>query len=320
MKFIAILFTFLITHLAYSQFVTYKNDTNFIYSVAGGTELFSIIYKSNSDSPVFKMQYSSDNNYSDSKFIDFNYTFDNKICSLQARVHNKKYLLMSSCQTFSPKIQIDNFKKTDDLFTIGKYTCNLYKAQVGDTKEYMALYTTNLNDGIDYNIPMQELQQVFSVKIPVLEKGEIVIEGGMLFENNTYWEIINYVKKETIDQEFVLEQNDLLDIYTTLVLNQKSKIVDKDHKLTPSFCLVQSHDDNDKLVDEKISDFLDDMCVYFENFGYSNYSNFCNDFDMEIESLSKKYKKYEILNTTQVVQFNKIAKEYSIDIRKKGIK
>lgn len=165
---------------------------------------------------------------------------------------------------------------------------------------------------------MKEIEKLVSVEIPVLEKGEIVISIEMNMSDGNYWEMIKYIKSESIKQEMTLSEKNLTELYELMILD--IEIPEASQYPSPSYCTVRGFDENtDELVKEKTEYFLNDMCNYFEEFGKYNNESFCLFFDNEIERQSKNLAKYEILDTKQILKYRYELLKYSKTNLKKNL-
>ncbi|MCV9926928.1 hypothetical protein OIU83_04665 [Flavobacterium sp. LS1R49] len=307
-----IIFSFLlISNLAECQLINYKCNKQLSYLVGSDTEIHSIFYNDKIESPVFNMQYDKNSNFSECDYIDFYYELKGKRYDLQGKIFNQKYVMVTGYTSSAQVLQITNLAKTDDLFTIGKFSCKEYKAEIEKTGSYMVLYTTNLEDGLDYNRPMQEIQKTMNILIPNLKKGEIVVQIVMQMPGNKYWKMIDYLGSETINQEIILNEKNLSQIYKTVIQGEEG-VIPEEISPTPIYCSIIGHNgDTDRDVKEKINDFFRNMCIYFDQFGNLDNKDFCIYFDKEIDRKAKFYKKHEILNAKQVTEFEKELKGYS---------
>lgn len=310
MKKLLLLIILILANTMYCQFVNYKYNMHILYKLGEEGELHSILYNNKEYAPIMNKQYTPDQNFTDNDDVNFSYSFKGKTQIVNGKMYNQKDVIIRGISSSEINFQAKNLEKTTDLYTVHNFSCNEYKKEIEDTKSYIVLYTTNLKDGVDYNAQMKEVEKLVSVEIPVLEKGEIVISIGMNMSNGNYWEMIKYIKSESIKQEMTLSQKNLTELYELMLLD--IEIPKPSQFPSPSYCTVIGFDENtDELVKEKTEYFLNDMCYYFEEFGKYNNQSFCQFFDNEIERQSKHLAKYEILDTKQILKYRNELLKYS---------
>lgn len=310
MKKLLLLSFLILANTTYCQFINYKYNMHILYKLGEEGELHSILYNNKEYAPIINKQYFVDETFTDNDDVDFSYSFKDKTHVVNGKMYNQKDVYIRGINTEEINFQAKNLQKTIDLYTIGNFDCNEYKKEIEDTKSYIVLYTTNLNDGVDYKMQMKEIEKLVGVEIPVLEKGEIVISVGIIMSNGNYWEMIKYIKTETVKQEMTLSQKNLTELYGLMVLN--IEIPEPSHFPAPSYCTVIGFDENtDELVKEKTEYFLNDMCTYFEEFGNYNNESFCLFFNNEIERQSKLFTKRKVLDTNQILKYKNELLKYS---------
>ncbi len=295
----------LLSHLSFSQNLTYEYNKSFIYTIGNNVSAQSIVFNTAKKVPTISKNFENTESLTDNYIVEFPYHLNNKKYEFQGRAFNKKYLLASSFATNVKKLQHYNFFKTKDTYVIRKFDCQEYKAQINNTKSFLRVFTTNLKDGIDYNMVKNEVEQSLNLKLPVFEKGEIVIEVALFTLPENYEIYLKYQKSENINLEFVINKQQL-----EKTLGEKTNM-EPIKENTPSYCLVETNQAKDETVGYKIDSFLQDMCEYFQTYGYENIEEYNTFFDQEIIRLTNKFRQYKILNKTQIEEFKSILIDYS---------
>ncbi|WP_281631997.1 hypothetical protein [Flavobacterium luteolum] len=311
-----IVFLFITNINLQAQLKRYMCDQHFVYQVGQTTELRSLLFSDKIDSPVFSLQYDQSSSFLNCDYLDFCYQFEGKTYNLQGKIFNKKYVLATT--TSQTDIQCENLLPVDGIFSIGKFNCKKYQSKVGEEGKLVVLFTTNLNNSIDYNKPMKEFEEFSSVEIPILAKGEIIIQIGVEFRENGYYKIIELVRNEEINQELIISEKNLTDTYKSLILNER---LDEEENvlLSPSYCSILDLNENlGQDVREKTEEFLRNMCIYFDNFGNINNKDFCSYYNRELEREATFLNKHKILNSLQIEQFKKELERYKDSNRKEN--
>lgn len=300
-----ILSLFLSYSLSFTQNLTYEYNRKFVYGLGDNVATELIFFNNTKKVPIIKKHYENTENVNNQTIVDFPFFVNKKKIKFQGEVFNKKYLIASGYTLDEKELELYKFFKTKDIYVIKKMDCNEYKAQIGNTKSYLKVYTTNLKDQIDYNPIRKELEKFVNCKLPIFENGEIVVEVAMLTLPDIYQPYLTFQKSENINLEFTFNKEQIEHLIT------RKKLKEPENLKIPSYCWVENHETKDDKVDENVGQFLQKMCEYYELYGFENVKDYSEFFKSEIIRLANKYQQYKNLNKTQISEFKRILNDYS---------
>ena len=301
MKYLILIFIY---NLSFTQNLTYDYNKKFIYSVGDNVATELLFFNTLKRVPIIKKHYENTENVNYQTIVDFPFFVNKKKIEFQGEVFNNKCIIASG-YTLDKKFEQYKFFKTKDIYVINKVDCSEYIAQIGNTKSYLKVYTTNLKDGIDYNPIANELETLINCKLPLFVKGEIIIEFAMFTLPDIYQPYLKFQKSENINLDYTFNKPQIEHLIT------RKELKEPENLKIPSYCWVENHETKDEKVDEKVGQFLQKMCDYYELFGYVNVKDFSEFFKSEINRLSSKYQSYENLNKLQISEFKRILNDYS---------
>ncbi len=292
-------------NFSFTQNLTFQYNKKLVYDIGDNVASQLLYFNSTKKVPIVKKHYEKNENTDNQTIIDFNFIVNKKQIEFQGEVFNNKCVIASGYTLNNKKLENYKFFKTKDIYVINKMDCNEYKAQIGNTKSYVKMYSSYLNDGIDYNPLKNELELLINCKLPLLVNGEIIVEVAFFTLPEAYIPYLKFQKSENINQEFTFNKPQIENLITRKELKETKNVE------IPSYCWVENHETKDEKVNEKVGEFLQKMCDYYELFGFTNGSDYSQFFQNEIIRLANKYQEYNNLNKLQISEFKRILNDYS---------
>lgn len=290
-----------------TEVVRYNFKERLAYHIYTNGDTSIILYNPDGSCPIMTSQYKEGFGKDYLSFLSMDYKYGNTIYEVDGRMMNNGCISFSSYKEKDLSLDDDSdyYKISDILWEVGIYNnCKMYYREEENNTQ-VRIFAYNREDGIDYNAACNALTKAHGLHSLILEPGWVIITADLFVNEDTQYELIGQLVKDTatFENTITINKKELELLFNGSVEESREFMGTTPH---PSYCEVIGWSHNlDEETSDYVIEFLGDMCTYFNLFGRYDLPEFQAYFLKEASYRKEHYIKYQMLTRKQADLFYK---------------